>query len=1441
MADKYWYVANDGNANWAVGNNWYTTALHTPGTSGSVPTSTDNAILNTDSGTGSLNIAAAAVCNSLDATYFSGSLTGGSTLAITNTTTDRTSNVSPLFAFGAAMTQSYVGTTTFGGSAIGTGGWIFCNGKSFSGSVTFNNAAATFLPQDDFRTLPTNTLTLSAGTISSNFDIYCGTFSQTTTSIKSIFCFNLYLTGITPTGTISGTNFTQGITAVYITDTSPSTKTVTFNTQFSIPELYFSGSGPMALAPGTTFKPNVYVDNVGTAASSFNINTAGAISSLIFQPNTAVTWSNSGVEVSLAGNLTLTSSMAVTTTPILTFLNGTSNITLAGLPLTPGNLLKVEGSIVHLKEDFNNNVPISIISNGILYAKGLKTAYGITITDSELRVLGAGYATGSGAITAAAVDGQRYDIVTPTTYAFIASKDPVPTENYTLYTLYFLTGSTPSATAASLVTKINSSSFGELIASSSGARLSLSSSIAGTTFNGATFSTGSILGQAPTTTLFTLGGGSGTARATGSGTLLAAAVDGQRYDIVSRVGTGTPTIYSYVASGLPLPTDIPNTSAYYFSTGSTPQQTVQNLVSKISNINSVVQASYVGSTLILSSSEEDISYNGAAFKTGSIYGKIPDYTLFTLTGSTYTTPFSVESINIGNSIMTVNATEATCSGAFTNSNAVNFSRIYGNNLYIGGTVTLSGASVTDVYSKNLYIDGAVNISNASNLFFYNPNNTVIPGLTTVTTNGSGIAIVSASVVFSNLTATNATLGSTDSPLVCTKTLTYTNGDINFPNNNIYIGNLSAAGGLARQLVTPNLYFTGTGSLATVGANVDTTFVSNIYITDSSISAKTLTLTSTFPTTPNTSIYIEGSGSGNTNLASATTNQGDVYVNSTGLGTPVSLSGTIKNLTFSASSTAIFSNNLASAALTIIGTASFSDLMSISANPPITITSAATHSFFNKTFNTGTLTINTASPITISGSLLSNAAITLTSSSIAIQNNFSASGLLTINGGSRLTPSGSTFFAGSTTITSGSINLGRTTSNTISQSLTLTTGNISASRELSIGNLVTTGATVKSLNAPNLLFTGIGTLYTSGTNFTISPTLSSISITGSATSGRALTFDAVLTSSLVYIGGDGSGPITASFLSASRPNVYVTNTGAAPISFLVSTIQSLSFISSSTANWNNTGSQTLTISGSLTLTGSMTASRTPNLIFSGNSNITMAGKNLSGSLISQSPFTQSFLDNFSSSGSVTINGFLSASNVTITNIESLNVLGNCNISSSAISTTTITGTGSVWNIPSTSTVNIPNNTIRIVNTTNNAVTFSGGTNEIYGDLTFARGASTAGNLISGSNAFTNLRDTGTAAHTMSLATGTTQTVGHFDVKGTPGNRVYLTGGSLSKSPAGLVISDYLDVVNSTAISGSGPWTWFAGPNSTLVNAAGWSTTGSHATASIVRRLGSQGAG
>ena len=2151
MATKYWYVAGNGSANWNTAN-WYPNSGGVGGGASTLPV-TDDAVLDANSGTGTLTLTTigASTCNSFDATTFSGSLAGDNNLTIVNTTANRTSSAFPLFAFGAAMTQSLTGTTTFSASGAGIGGYIYCNGQSFKGNVNFNSTTSTFYLLDTFRTLPTNQVTFTNGTVldESNEGVYVGKI-DTNTGTKTVNINQLYLTGTgTLTSTVSPTGLTTSISELFIIDSSSLSKTLTLVANFSPSNIYITGSGAGSYTidlDSTSVQSTIYVEQTGNSSISF---LTGQIGGLYFLPETNINWNNAtGQTLSLGGDLILTGSMTASRTPNLVF-NGGGNITLASKPLTVGTTFIVNNnSIYYLTDGFNNNIAVSVLANSKLYTKDFRTTSALTLTDSSIDVQLLSPASGSGTISTAAVDSQRYSLVTPIpqneTTQFIASSNPVPTFNYQLREFYFSTGSTATATVTNLASKINSANTGFLIPIASGTTLILSASSNGTTYNGTTFSTGSITGQFPKTPLFTLGGGSATTRATGSGIIVNAAVDGQRYNIV----TPANIIYSFIASSTPLPTDSPSSPAYFFSTGSTPIATAANLTSRINDAANIGYiASSSGTTLIISASTNLGKYQNAVFLTGSLPGRKPDYSLFSL-NSPRSTTFSVGSLTTYDSTLYLYATENTCSGNWSAEGSfVTF--LYGRDIYIGGNISLPDIDqFLYFYTDNLYVNGTISngSTNQSIDFFSTGTNTLA---NTVTLTGeSGLNLANPNVTFSNITVTNGSIGGNGGILRCTGLLTITRGNISI--TNAYAGNITITGTIEKNIIISNLYLTGTGSLYNPGTSTNViASVNNIYITNNSAGSKTLTLNSTFPsdsaispiislegsgsgpytitpsttvTTPNirvsntggadisigtglltglsfisssnvnwnnvagqgitiegnllltssmttqvtpnlnlvnstaleladqefktgsftlntttSPIYITGSLKSNaavsinnskvtasnyvscstlslsntasiscsnnmyidslaasgtarkeisaqelyvlggsslpttvpTNLTSSfntiyylgdsstarsitftgsfgaptlyidgdtlagpitaslsTVYRPDVYVTNTG-GSPISFStSTLSSLSFISSSNVNW-NNVVGQTLTISRSLELTSSMTTTATPNLLLSGSGFNSLIlaNEPLNVGSVTINTPNIINISGSLLGSAAVTLTSSSVFIQNNYSSSGLLTINGGSRLTPT-SSFFAGSVSIASGSINLGSTTTNIISQSLTLITGSISASGDLSVGTLIATGAGPKSLNTPNLSFTGTGLLYSPGTNFTVTPTLSSISVTGSATAARGLILtDNLLTSSLIYLGGNGSGLITASFGSIfkpdvyvtntgsaqvsfltstisslsfisssnanwdniagqtltiskslaltssmatnatpnlllsgssfnflaladqdlrtgtltinttnplsvsgnlttnaavtitsssvsvqnnfsssglvtmngggrltqsgsiffagsvsiasgsiilrgttntvsqsltlitgsisssgdlsvgnlvttgaaiktlstpnlsftgtgllyttgtnltisspinsisvtgsataargliltdnrltssliylggngsglitgsfgtnSRPNVYVTNTGGASISLLTSTISSLSFISSSTANWNNiagqtitisgslvltssmatnatpnlilsgsgfnslvladqdlrtgtltintpntlnvsgslvtnaavtirsssvliqtnfsgstltldngsvtasntifigplftsgtlskklisdtlyytgtsslpfpsatnltssmntlhfdgstnisrsitydnqfkpstiyiggalsgsitasfgtssiptvyvdntsttpitfssasissltflsgsrvnwntSGSQTLTISGSLTLTGSMTASRTPNLVFNGNSNITLAGKNLSGSLISQAPFTQSFLDNFSSSGSVVVNGFLSASNITITRVDSLNVLGNCNISSSAIGTTIITGTGSVWSIPSTSIVNIPNNVIRIVNTTNNAVTFSGGTNEIYGDLTFARGASTADNLISGSNTFVNLRDTGTAAHTMSLATGSTQTVGTFDVKGTPGNVVTVkstTGiATLYKDPLGLVMSNYLSVNGVTATSGSGPWTWFAGPNSTLVNAAGWLTTGSEGV-SIVRRLGSQGVG
>lgn len=131
-------------------------------------------------------------------------------------------------------------------------------------------------------------------------------------------------------------------------------------------------------------------------------------------------------------------------------------------------------------------------------------------------------------------------------------------------------------------------------------------------------------------------------------------------------------------------------------------------------------------------------------------------------------------------------------------------------------------------------------------------------------------------------------------------------------------------------------------------------------------------------------------------------------------------------------------------------------------------------------------------------------------------------------------------------------------------------------------------------------------------------------------------------------------------------------------------------------------------------------------------------------------------------------------------------------------------------------------IEFNNTSAANTTFAGGGFTYY-ELIFNRGSSSGfNNVITGNNTFTNFRDWGTAAHFIIFPSGGTTTVGHFDVRGSSGNVVSLarsgtTATLLVKSPAGLVICDWISVTNVPVNETN---TWYAGPNSTVTTSANW---------------------
>ena len=153
---------------------------------------------------------------------------------------------------------------------------------------------------------------------------------------------------------------------------------------------------------------------------------------------------------------------------------------------------------------------------------------------------------------------------------------------------------------------------------------------------------------------------------------------------------------------------------------------------------------------------------------------------------------------------------------------------------------------------------------------------------------------------------------------------------------------------------------------------------------------------------------------------------------------------------------------------------------------------------------------------------------------------------------------------------------------------------------------------------------------------------------------------------------------------------------------------------------------------------------------------------------------------------------------------------------------LTGTGFVIQCSAGTTID-GTGTIKITNTSNTAIAFYGG-GKVYNNVWFSRGNSTATNTIYYSNTFAELKDDGTAAHTIKFEDGKDQTITSLNVNGSAGKLIILTG----TSTAGWKISDttginevtYCDIHYSTAEGGA---TWNAYTSNGNVdggNNSGW---------------------
>lgn len=321
MALKYWYKAANGSDNWATASNWYNGPGGTGGVT-TVPTSADDVIINAASGSGTITIAAAASCSTLDCTGFTGTLAGTSTLAFLNSIT-----------LGSSMGLTYSGTAT-----LGNGTCIFTsNGKTVTFNITVNNANAQFILNDNLTMSSTNTFTLSSGIVSryGSFYISVGLFVSTGT-LSRIFDAEIYLTGIGTVWNVSGTLVGFTNLYAYVTNASSSAKTIS-HTATTAPSGYnfrqsfiVSGAGTGSYTLTGNFQ-ELGFSNTGGASFSFGTsNLAGSFDFGYYNPTCNMVWNNGATvfthNTDSGGGIFIGQNVTITASPALSYTNTNANV-----------------------------------------------------------------------------------------------------------------------------------------------------------------------------------------------------------------------------------------------------------------------------------------------------------------------------------------------------------------------------------------------------------------------------------------------------------------------------------------------------------------------------------------------------------------------------------------------------------------------------------------------------------------------------------------------------------------------------------------------------------------------------------------------------------------------------------------------------------------------------------------------------------------------------------------------------------------------------------------------------------------------------------------------------------------------------------------------------------------------------------------------------------
>ena len=1167
MAIKYWYKSSNGSDNWATASNWYLGSGGTGGTT-TVPTATDDVILDSNSGTGTITIAAAATCASLDCTGFRGTLAGTSTLAVSTSTSQN------YFYFGASMSLTYSGTITF--TSTSNPVFFLTNGKTLTCNITIALTAGVLFYFGDLGTVnfaSTTTLTLTSGIIgfSGPSTLNVGLFVSTGAVARGIFgpngyVFTFNIIGIGTVWNVSGTLFGVNI-SVYITDQSSSTKIISHTPtttiagndpngsawSFIIPSMTITGSGIGAY----TLTGNLGSINFNnTLAAPVSFGTSNIYGTIDFSNSyanlnngaTTITFNTDSVYFIIGPYVTITAS------PIITVSNpGTDYVYFANYgtqSLTQGISINGNGTYtgIFCVSDFRFNNGTLTLTKGI-FVSGYNTYIGfISTSNTNVRTFNVGgtlYLTGAGATipatTTTNLTWSTYDVYVISSSVVARSlifNSVIYPTNGSLY----LSGSSSGAITYSPAVG-TPQTFAIYVTNTGGAAINISTT---TNIYVLDFTTSNVVwnNTAIVVTFFYL--------------YLSPNMTITACPTLTWNGSGLGEIRCYGKSLTNLTINDTNlTGQILYITGDLYVSGVLTLTSgNITAQNTQYGAVFSGLDRGFAGPSYSIGYNedvyvGSLTVNGTFSTQVKNWTskdvYFTASGTLLTaTSFANLSWSVNN--MNVVVKDAVARSISPNST-----------IYPSGNTTGTGG--------NLYISGTGSATT-----------TITPGTfggyDVMTTNtGSG--------VISFVTGT-------------IRSLTFASGNTVW--NNAITQTLTIQGSLTvysagNFILTPSLIFTGYAYYYNGGISPTITMGGKALVTG------TVTINDPSYTPATGGVYFTFLDTFTLNSAFTITSAAYVQFIGKFIGTSTTISlvatgGVEFDSSCSVSSTITTTNSATySNGISFYGTASFTTLTH---NGTGTLGFAATASFT-------TLSVtNVSSSTYVAGPLIASTSIVLTngtSMTIGPGYYFGFPNYVNYN---NLIITCPTF-----TMTNGNLNLYGTAS--ITGALTLTTGSINMSQinvggyiltDLSIGSFTSTGAVTRSITSnygtngkqAKLNITGTGSVWNvSGSNFTYG---SLIYVTDSSATGKTLAHSP--TSDLLSVTTTGSG--TGSYtLTGNFATVLFNNTSAATVTFGTSTIYLIDF-GTSINNWNN-GAVTVTFN-QLYLSPNMTVTVCPTLLWNG---------------------------------------------------------------------------------------------------------------------------------------------------------------------------------------------------------------------------------------------------